>query len=57
MDFLKENVWIPINISLQFIAEYSSNGSDNGFVADQVTSHYLNQWGIDAYMCHSASMS
>ena len=46
--FLKENVWIPIKISLKSVPKSPINnipafGSENGLA----TSHYLKQWWLD----------
>ena len=46
--FLNKNIWISITISLKFVSEGSIKISQHWFgkwlVADQATSHYLNQW-------------
>ena len=44
--FVNENVWISINISLKFVPRGPVNNIPTlvQVMADQATSHYLNQW-------------
>ena len=62
-NFLNEGVWISVKISLKFVPNsecmYSSLGSDNGMAPVRLQAVIWTNDGylIDAYLCHSASMS